>query len=54
MLKDVENYAADDSKTIVFVNLTSLLLSFSLAKISRLLVAVTNTFNVRLSVFQVG
>jgi len=53
LLKDVENYAADDSKTIVFVNLTSLLLSFSLAKISRLLVAVTNTFNVRLSVFQV-
>jgi len=53
LLKDVENYAADDSKTIVYVNLTSLLFSFSVAKISRLLVAVTNTFNVRLSVFQI-
>ena len=35
LLKDVENYAADDSKTIVYVNLTSLLFSFSVAKISR-------------------
>lgn len=53
LLKDVENYAADDPKTIVIVNLSPLLLNYSLAKISRLLVAVTNTFNVRLSIFQI-
>ena len=53
LLKDVENYAADDSKTIVYVNLTSLLINFSFAKISRLLVAISNTFNVRLSVFHI-
>ena len=53
ILKDVECYAADDPKTIVYVNLSSLLLNFSLPKISRLLVAVTNTFNVRLSIFQI-